>query len=281
MQKFRIPGLIVICALLLACSAKDTLPRKKLFQFSHRTTRSLSGDTLVLHLDNPLACPLRFFLSSSDTALAARLEPHKELLLPPETARELLIPLGGLAPDPALPSKVGISTIFGDPAAAVDIPPLHYPFPSGRTYRVIQGYGGKFSHRSAYSRYAVDFSLAVGDTVCAAADGVVVGVIEGYSLGGPKRAWRDYANFITLYHGSGFFTQYVHLKKDGSLVEVGDRVRANEPIGLSGNTGFTSTPHLHFNVLVPTHAGIRSAPADFADGRTGQSLKEGLKINKP
>lgn len=39
---------------------------------------------------------------------------------------------------------------------------------------------------------------------------------------------------------------YVHLNFEGALVEVGDIVEANQPIGISGMTGFTTIPHLHF-----------------------------------
>ncbi|MFH1211650.1 MAG: M23 family metallopeptidase, partial [Candidatus Woesearchaeota archaeon] len=47
----------------------------------------------------------------------------------------------------------------------------------------------------------------------------------------------------------GEFSQYLHLKFKGSLVKTGVRVKKGQPIALSGNTGFTTAPHLHFIVF--------------------------------
>ena len=63
--------------------------------------------------------------------------------------------------------------------------------------------------------------------------------------------------------------EYYHLKKDGVLVEVGDRVVAGQKIGLSGNTGNSALPHLHFGVYRAAPWGsFHSVPVHFssADG---------------
>jgi murein DD-endopeptidase MepM/ murein hydrolase activator NlpD len=117
----------------------------------------------------------------------------------------------------------------------------------------------------------------VGDTVCAARDGIVVGLIKDYNVGGKDRKYRDYANFITLYHTDGTFTQYVHLKKNGSFVALGDTVVASQPIGLAGITGFTSIPHVHFDALKPTLDGMVGFPIKFQKA-DGASLTQGMKV---
>ncbi|WP_187270930.1 M23 family metallopeptidase [Neolewinella aurantiaca] len=142
----------------------------------------------------------------------------------------------------------------------------------------MQSYHGSFSHNNDGARYAIDFALSVGDTVCAAADGYVVGVIEGYEKGGNDSKWMDYANFINLYHPTkNVYTQYVHLKKNGSLVEVGDRVAAGQAIGISGATGWTSKPHLHFNVVRWIEGKRVSVPATFRQKTliSGSDFKRG------
>ena len=121
----------------------------------------------------------------------------------------------------------------------------------------------------------------VGDTICAVYDGVVVGSIDKYEYGGSHKRWRKYANYITLYHPElGIYTQYVHLVKNGGLVNLGDTVVMNQPIALSGLTGWTDVEHLHFNVLVPDEEGMHSYPVDFIEGYKGKELKRGNVIRK-
>lgn len=154
------------------------------------------------------------------------------------------------------------------------------PYPYGQTQAIMQGYNGNFSHNNDGARYALDFALAVGDTVCAAADGYVVGVIEGYEKGGNNSKWMDYANFINLYHpDKNVYTQYVHLQQNGSLVEVGDQVLAGQAIGISGATGWTSKPHLHFNVVRWEDGKRISLPATFGQKSLvpGSELRKGSK----
>jgi murein DD-endopeptidase MepM/ murein hydrolase activator NlpD len=121
------------------------------------------------------------------------------------------------------------------------------PFEKGRTFRVSQGYNGRLSHRGA-NQYAVDFAMPEGTTVCAAREGVVVDLKESSNTGGPDKKQKDESNYISIAHADGTIGEYHHLKFEGVLVEVGDRVVAGQPIALSGNTGYSTFPHLHFGV---------------------------------
>ena len=175
--------------------------------------------------------------------------------------------------------KVQFSSTFGDTAQEILDAKISFPFPKGKKVQIIQGYNGKYSHNSDYSRYAIDFELLIGDTITAVADAWVIGVIEDYVDGGSDRKWRPYANFITLYHPeSHMYTQYVHLDHKGSLVEVGDFVKKGQAIGISGLTGFTDREHLHFNVLQPIGKGMSSMKIDFEDGTKGEDLRKGMSV---
>ena len=143
-----------------------------------------------------------------------------------------------------------------------------FPYASGRSYRILQGYGARFSHRGL-EEYAIDFDMAEGTPVHAARGGIVARVEERHNRG----CWRDgcgkYANYIVVLHSDGTTGEYYHLKQHGSLVSVGDRVETGQKIGLSGNTGHTALPHLHFAVYRPTTWGnTQSIPIRFqsADG---------------
>jgi len=138
------------------------------------------------------------------------------------------------------------------------------PYAEGKSYRVIQGYGARFSH-TGLEQFAVDFYMQEGTPVHAARGGVVARIEESHSKG----CWDDgcgkYANFVVILHDDGTTGEYYHLKQDGALVDTGERVTAGQVIALSGNTGHTTVPHLHFAVYRPVEWGnTQSIPVRFA-----------------
>ncbi len=122
-----------------------------------------------------------------------------------------------------------------------------FPYSPENAYRILQTYGSRFSHRGR-EEFAIDFNMPIGSPVHAARSGVVARVVESNSKG----CWDDdcgqYANFVVILHSDGTTGEYYHLDKDGALVDVGDTVTRGQKIALSGNTGHTTMPHLHFAV---------------------------------
>ncbi len=121
------------------------------------------------------------------------------------------------------------------------------PFKKGTSVRVSQGFNGTTSHKG-YSRYAVDFAVPTGTAVYAARGGKVVSTKSTGNKGGFIKGYGRYANFIVIEHSDKTFGKYYHLKKGGVLVKVGDTINRGNLIGYSGNTGYSSGPHLHFSV---------------------------------
>jgi murein DD-endopeptidase MepM/ murein hydrolase activator NlpD len=111
----------------------------------------------------------------------------------------------------------------------------------------LQGFGGSFSHQDE-NRYAIDFSEPEGTPVCAIRDGEVIQLKQDSHEGGSDSSYLFKANFILIRHEDGTIAEYYHLKQNGVLVKVGQKVRAGEVIGYSGRTGFTTEPHLHVAV---------------------------------
>jgi len=152
----------------------------------------------------------------------------------------------------------------GDKDAVHDDDQLYlFPYAEGSSYRIIQAYGSSFSH-TGLERYALDFYMDVGTPVHAARSGVVARVEESNDKG----CWEDgcgkYANFVVILHDDGTTGEYYHLQKDGVLVDVGQHVRAGQKIALSGDTGHTTLPHLHFAVYKAASWGTtQSIPVRF------------------
>lgn len=138
---------------------------------------------------------------------------------------------------------------------------IKLPFQAGKTYEVYQGNNGTFTHNK-FNQYAWDFGLAEGTPVCAAAEGRVVRVKQDSNSGGVTSDQYALANTVVIDHGNGLFTQYLHLKRASVLVNEGQLVEAGQVVALSGNTGFSSVPHLHFQVQDATG---QSVPARFED----------------
>jgi murein DD-endopeptidase MepM/ murein hydrolase activator NlpD len=107
---------------------------------------------------------------------------------------------------------------------------------------ISQKYGKTNFSKNAYAsgkHNGVDFAVSSGTSVMAAAGGTVVGV-------GSSGKYA-YGKWIAIDHGNGLVTLYGHLSVQS--VKKGQKVTRGGKIGLSGNTGYSTGPHLHFSVF--------------------------------
>jgi hypothetical protein len=117
------------------------------------------------------------------------------------------------------------------------------PFPVGETYQVELGNCSSSYHAAGRNdELAYDFAMGIGTLITASRSGTVIYVEES----GKK---SEINNLVVVDHGDSTFAEYMHLKQDGALVEVGDFVEQGDKIGLSGATGLAGYPHLHFIVV--------------------------------
>lgn len=119
------------------------------------------------------------------------------------------------------------------------------PYAKNTSHCVAQGYYSFFSH---HGDFALDFKMKQGTGVYAAREGVVVFVREDETKGGIGKKHIGKANGVTIKHSDRTYAHYLHLQHNGALVTIGDTVRQGQLIGLSGSTGFSAFPHLHFEV---------------------------------
>ena len=116
-------------------------------------------------------------------------------------------------------------------------------FKEGTKHKVVQGYGGRFSHTN---KAAIDFDMPVGSAVYAAREGRIYSYKDDSNEGGPFTK-KGQANYIIIRHRDGSFGCYWHLKQHGVAAKKGF-VAKGQLIGYSGRTGFVLWPHLHFAV---------------------------------
>ncbi|GLW01154.1 M23 family metallopeptidase [Streptomyces lavendulae] len=112
--------------------------------------------------------------------------------------------------------------------------------------------GTMWSHKHS----GQDFAVPVGTPVKAAATGTVVKA--GPNGGGDGPA---YGNAIVIKHANNTYSQYAHLSK--IQVKVGQKVSVHQQIALSGNTGNSSGPHLHFEIRTTPNYGSAVNPVAF------------------
>ncbi|MFJ9625367.1 M23 family metallopeptidase [Streptomyces sp. NPDC101181] len=121
------------------------------------------------------------------------------------------------------------------------------------TLSASYGTGGA---RWAAKHSGQDFAVPVGTPVTAAHTGTIVKA--GPNGGGDGPA---YGNAIVVKHANGKYSQYAHLSKIN--VNVGQKVKTGQKIALSGNTGNSSGPHLHFEIRTTPNYGSALNPAAF------------------
>lgn len=145
------------------------------------------------------------------------------------------------------------------------------PFRDGLTFLVSQGTGGPVStHSEPGSLYAVDFSMPEDTPIVAARAGTVIYTEFAHTEGGMTPEMEGQANVVLIQHADGTRAVYAHLAPGGVLVSPGQQVQEGEVIGLSGSTGFSSGPHLHFAVQQVRDTGdnfaYESIPFKFSVG---------------
>jgi len=138
--------------------------------------------------------------------------------------------------------------------------PVDGPVGSGFGFRI-----DPITSRSALHT-GLDFPAETGTAIMAAAGGMVVNV----------EVHAGYGNLVEIDHGNGLVTRYAHASK--VMVKQGDLVKRGQLVAQVGNTGRSTGPHLHFEVLVD---GVPQNPARFLAGRGSAPAVQAAQASVP
>ncbi len=146
------------------------------------------------------------------------------------------------------------------------------PIDKKTALKVAQGFDGRLTHTDEQNRFAVDFSMPVGTAILAARGGIVMQTTGNFDRTGTnQQKYAARANIVRILHEDGSMAVYAHLKQNGIMVREGQRVIAGQLIAYSGNTGFSTGPHLHFCLQV--NKGMRLVSIPFRMNGPNGELK--------
>lgn len=225
-----------------------------------------TSDSYAIKVDNPLFAPIQIELTFLDESVEyAQVDAKsKQTIKTSESGFD----------------EIGVRWVLGR-SATNQVINYDYQFPveQNKPHLITQGFVGKYSHQDKANRFAVDIKLDIGSTIVAARAGIVVSVVEDNVGAGTSQYFLDKANYITVLHDDDTFATYAHILKSSSMVKPGQSVEIGQPIAKSGNSGYSSGPHLHFVVRQNKNFSVDSIPFNFKN-RQGIVFKPaaGMKV---
>jgi murein DD-endopeptidase MepM/ murein hydrolase activator NlpD len=262
-------------ALALCLIANAAHADEQNYPFKLISQQEAGKQTIAAQNKGPAPILLTLKLTSDD----AIVEPSSTIVAVVKPSESVAVAaLRGKTPGHAYSVASSYKFSIGDPdAGPSEAISYHLPFPAGQSIMIRQILGGKITtHSGPDSKYAVDFDVPIGTPVLAARKGIVVDIEQGHTAGGNDPRLK--ANHVLILHEDGTLAVYSHLAPDSHAVAFGQSVEAGALIGYSGNTGYSSGPHLHFAVLTNTRsedgtARYVSHPVKFANGSPSRTIE--------
>lgn len=229
------------------------------------TTRVVNRQ-LQFIAENSYPIPVEVILALDELRSVAFPEPEQAMrwLVDPDSTMVMLA-LDATVSNAAPEADFRYLWLPGDPRAQHEPErPYRAPFAVATNYPISQAFPVGITHTTPDAYYAVDIAMPVGTDIYAARGGTVFEVASTNFRGGtdPDRDAAA-ANIVRIMHDDGTHAVYAHLNWNSIRVRPGDRVERGEYIADSGNTGFTTGPHLHFAVMLNRGMRLESVPVTF------------------
>ncbi len=211
-----------------------------------------------------------------DLKLTNLTSPKENTYICPAKSKTKLFSIEKLDPSKKNSYSYSYTCVLGNKLAKHQVKAnYNLPFKKGSKIPGGQGFFGKLSHQGK-SSYAVDFLVPEGTAVYPARTGKVVRVVEKFTEGGIiKKLFVNKANRVLILHDDQTIGRYFHFQANKIEVEEGDLVTRNTLLGFSGNTGYSTKAHLHFEVGIPESGKVfKSIEFYFSDSEGRQFTTE-------
>ena len=222
--------------------------------------------SFALIAKNTFYAPIQLAYRLSQTQNVPSSTPREGLTVLPPRSEVPVIEVGKTTTRQDIGFQYEFQFLPGEPGAEHrPAQPYRLPFALSTTIAVSQAFPDTKTHGDPGSQYAIDFVMPVGTQVFAAREGVVIDVASGFfehgtdlHVDGPR------ANIVRMLHDDGTMSLYGHLNWNSIRVVPGQHLARGEYLADSGNTGFTTGPHLHFVVQRNRGGALVSVPVEFA-----------------
>jgi len=208
------------------------------------------------------------------------------MVLPAQTEQRLL-KITPTEPGKGFSFRLSYEQMIGPPLDNLPAEFDYYPpFPLDLQFPISQGFDNDITHSKPPNQYAIDIVMPVGTPVLAARGGVVMDMEDDFHGAAQEERYLARSNQVRILHADGTMSVYAHLQANSLRVRKGASVQLGQWIANSGNTGYSSGPHLHFVVQLNAGMSLQSMPFRFVtpDGGaftpSGQMTIDGV-LSKP
>ena len=234
----------------------------------------------VYILFNDFWGPVEIELKLTDAVNVLTEPPLPARFVIPGQQEQTLVGLGALDPQRGFQYRLNMSSVPGRPISTpvMDLVVLP-PFAQGEQFPISQGFQGEKTHLTPDSEFAIDIAMPVGTAIHAVRSGRIMDVEEDFNRGGTNlEKFVDKANHVRILHEDGTMAVYAHLDLASVSVRPGARIRAGQKIARSGNTGFSTGPHLHFVIQQNTGMKLISVPFKFQTASGAPATPEANQV---
>jgi len=185
------------------------------------------------------------------------------LVIPGQTEQRLL-KIWPTDPSKGFSFRLSYQQMVGPPLDELPAPYNYYPpFPLGLKFPISQAFDDGTTHKGPENQYAVDIVMPIGTPILAARAGVVIEMEDNFHGAAQKERYLARSNHIRILHDDGTMAVYAHLQANSLRVREGEKVARGAWIANSGNTGYSSGPHLHFVIQLNAGMSLESMPFNF------------------